>query len=284
MNKDINNAVFDEDASDNESLYDRNYEDDDYDNYNYGSYDVDAEETSGNNSSDEKISSDEDCSDEEISSDNDSPDKKIFADNRFKNLEKDLSSRFIKISCLICAAVLFAAFALGYITPGSDSAISKRLDSMHTKNKLYVQTKKNYDEALEKKKDASEQLELKHTESDELAQSRDGLRKLSESNSALEEEKKVLSDEVEKKQSELDTLNASVTEKTKKTVTWSSGRYSVGENIAAGNYTVTGSGSISVGNSGKSIVNKTLNSSGESIALNNGDVIQIDGTAKFVPE
>ncbi|MCH5209676.1 MAG: hypothetical protein J1F01_01795 [Oscillospiraceae bacterium] len=259
MDKDINNTDFNGDTPDNESLYD------------------------GNDKFDEDDVIDEDY-EEEVSDDNISDKDKLSKNNHFRNLKKDLSSRFVKISCLIYAAVLFAAFTFGYVTPGSDSAISKRLDSMHTKNKLYVQTKKNYDEALEKKKDASEQLGHKQRDLDKLTQSQDGLRKLSESNSALEEEKNTLREEVEKKQSELETLNLSVAEKTKKTVTWSSGRYSVGENIASGNYTVTGSGSISIGNSGKSIINKALNSSGDNIALNNGDVIQIDGTAKFVPE
>ena len=109
-------------------------------------------------------------------------------------------------------------------------------------------------------------------------------RTISESNDALQKEKDTLRDEVRKKQSTLAGLESSVSSQTKKIITWSSGRYNVGKDIAPGTYTVTGTGSISIGNSGKSLANKNLKSDGEAFTLNDGDVIQIDGNAKFVPQ
>ena len=192
-------------------------------------------------------------------------------------------TRSVKILCAVCAAVLIMSVILGLTLPDS-AAVSRRLESMRGKDKTYTEVKKNNEAAQKALDNAVQELEDKQNELKELDKAQESLDKITESNNALEEEKKSLETEIATKQSELNSLNISVTDKTKKTVTWSSGRYTVGENIAAGRYTVMGSGSISIGNSGKSIANKHLKSDGEVFNLNNGDVIQIDGNAKFVPE
>ena len=191
--------------------------------------------------------------------------------------------RSVKILCAICTAVLIMSFILGLALPNS-AAVSRQLDVMRHKDKTYTEVKKDNEAAIKALDRATKRLEDKKNELEDSDKSQKSLDKITESNNALKAEKESLSAEIAKKQSELNSLNISVTDKTKKTVTWSSGRYTVGENIAAGRYNVTGSGSISIGNSGKSIANKHLKSDGEVFNLSNGDVIQIDGNAKFVPE
>lgn len=199
-------------------------------------------------------------------------------------LPQDLSSSFIKKSCIICAAVVIAALVFGIAVPKSGNAVSKRLAALRETDKAYAEASEKNETAAREKEGVSSRLSDKQEELEEFNKSQDNLDKITASNSALQQEKDTLSEEVRKKQNTLADLESSITSYTKKILTWSSGRYETGKDIAAGKYTVTGSGSISIGNSGKSLANKTLKSSGESFTLNDGDVIQIDGNAKFVPE
>ena len=201
-----------------------------------------------------------------------------------RKLPQDLSVSFIKKSCVIFAAVIITALILGITVPKSDNTVSKRLSSLHETDKSYIEVSENNDTAMLEKESTASRLADKQKELEEFNKSQDNLDKISESNIALQTEKELLQDEVKKKQNTLADLESSITSHTKKILTWSSGRYTVGKDIAAGKYNVTGSGSISIGNSGKSLANKNLKSSGESFTLNTGDVIQIDGNAKFVPE
>ena len=206
------------------------------------------------------------------------------ADDGAKSDNSDLSARFVKISCAVCVGVLLIAFAAGLILSKSDGMITKQLEVMRERNDEYAQAKELNDSAVLENDNAKKRLEDKEKELDTLNQSQDNLNKLSSANEDLEKEKQSLENEIASKRRELAGLETSVADKTKRTITWSSGRYTVGENIAAGAYTVTGSGSISIGGSGKSRVNKSLKSDGETFTLSNGDVIQIDGSAKFVPQ
>ncbi len=206
------------------------------------------------------------------------------ADKGANPAQKELPARFVKISCAVCAGVLLLAFILGLALSKNEALITKQLDAMHKTDEEYARVKAINDSAALENENAKKRLEDKKKELDTLNQSQDNLNKLSSANEDLEKEKQSLESEIASKRGELAGLEASVADKTKKTVTWSSGRYTVGENIAEGKYTVTGSGSISIGGSGKSRVNKSLKSDGESFTLSNGDIIQIDGSAKFVPQ
>ncbi|MGN0106677.1 MAG: hypothetical protein ACI4A5_03125 [Hominilimicola sp.] len=240
-------------------------------------------DVSDNVLSDSMISDEQDNTDI-ITEDTDiiSPRNKITA--YLSQLPRDLSLSFIIPSAVICAAVVVTALILGIMLPKSDNAVSKRLAALHETDKTYIEAIENKDTATREKENTDSRLAEKQKELEEFNKSQDNLNKISESNDALKKEKEALQDEIKKKQNTLTDLDTSVTSQTKKIITWSSGRYTVGKNIAPGNYTVTGSGSISIGNSGKSLANKNLKSSGEVFTLNDGDVIQIDGNAKFIPE
>ncbi len=208
----------------------------------------------------------------------------ISARRYVKRLKGDLPKRFVIRGAAICAAAAALSLILGIALPLSDAVVSHRLASMRLSDSDYVNARQNADSAKNERDSAAKRLEEKKDELDKFNASQDSLRKITESNDALEQEKNALSDELASKRSALAAIQASLADKTKKTVTWSSGRYTVGVNIAEGRYTVTGTGSISIGSSGKSSVNKLLKSDGDVFTLTNGDIIQIDGNAKFVPE
>ena len=201
-----------------------------------------------------------------------------------RQLPHDLSVPFIIVSAVICAAVIAASLISGIYLPKSESAVSKRLAALHETDKTYIEANESNSAALRETETLNSRLTEKQKELEEFNKSQDNLDKISESNDALQKEKDALLDEVRKKQITLAGLESSVSAQTKKILTWSSGRYNVGKDIAPGTYTVTGTGSISIGNSGKSLANKNLKSDGETFTLNDGDVIQIDGNAKFVPQ
>lgn len=207
-----------------------------------------------------------------------------FISRYLENLPNDLSPRFIKISCAVCACVLIIAAALGVIIPKSDSVIEYSLSTLREKDKTYLAAKESSDNALQEIEQLNTRLSDDEKSLEEFKQSQDNLDKISQSNDELQAERDSLQSEVSSKQKQLDELNSSINANANKSVTFTSGRYTVGTNIAAGKYTVTGTGSIVISNSGTARVNKTLKSDGESFTLSNGDVIKIDGSARFIPE
>lgn len=202
-------------------------------------------------------------------------------------MEKDkskLSARFIGISSMICAAVIIAAAIAGFCIPKSDNAALRGLDALHKSDKTYLAVKSENGNERLKTESLKKKLEEKQKELDEFKKSQDNLDKITESNAALEEEKNALQEEIKQKEKELAELEVSAKAYANKIVTWASGDYTVGKDIAAGKYTITGTGSIAIANKGKSKANKLLKADGESFTLLEGDLIHIDGNAKIVPQ
>lgn len=199
-------------------------------------------------------------------------------------LPKDLSKKYICITASACIIILAVAAAMGFLLPKSENTVSHRLASLHESDSDYLSVKEANDAENLNKKNLNTRLENKQKELEEFRQSQDNLEKITENIGALENERDALKNDVKTKQNTLAGIEADINSFTKKIMTWTSGNYTVGKNIAAGKYTITGTGSIAIANSGKSLANKVLKSTGESFTLNNGDIIHIDGNAKIVPE
>lgn len=204
--------------------------------------------------------------------------------NYMETLPKNLSKKYICISASVCVIILAAAAAMGFLLPKSENTISNRLASLHESDSDYLSAKEANDAENLDKKNLNTRLENKQQELEEFRQSQDNLEKITENIGLLENERDSLKNDIKTKQNTLAGIEADINSFTKKIMTWTSGDYTVGENIAAGSYTITGTGSIAIANSGKSLANKILSSAGESFTLNNGDIIHIDGNAKIVPE
>ncbi len=191
---------------------------------------------------------------------------------------------FVKLYILVIAAITVIAVTAGIFTPKSNSAIDRRLNALRTSDKAYLEKQAEYQGIQSETEQQKKHIEEKQAELERLNNSQDNLDKLSQKNSELEDEKKQLQDEVNLKQKTLNALDISLDSYIRSSITLSSGRYTVGENISEGKYTITGTGSIVVSNSGTARINKPLKSDGESLTLKNGDIVKIDGNAKLVLE
>ncbi len=87
---------------------------------------------------------------------------------------------------------------------------------------------------------------------------------------------------INQKTNEITELDKIIADRSGTIITLSPGRYVVGTNIAAGKYSVSGAGKLSVASSdNKSKVNTVIGSSAYEVELNNGDIVNIEMTAKF---
>lgn len=87
---------------------------------------------------------------------------------------------------------------------------------------------------------------------------------------------------INQKTAEIEELDKIIADRSGTIITLSPGRYIVGTNIAAGKYSVSGAGKLSVATSdNKSKVNTVIGSSAYEVELNNGDILNIEMTAKF---
>lgn len=202
----------------------------------------------------------------------------------FKKLFKNLSPEFIKISCMICAGIILISLGLGFIIPKSDNAVSKSLEALRRSNKSYLSAKNDYDTVSSELAKLNKELEDKQQSMNDIDKTQSSLDKITQENDELSKEAEALQNEVDTKQQTLDSLEKSSESYDKTSIVWSSGTYTAGKNISPGKYTVTGSGSIVISNSGNARVNTKLKSDGASYTLLDGDIIKIDGNAKFVSE
>jgi predicted nuclease with TOPRIM domain len=179
---------------------------------------------------------------------------------------------------------MLLALFLGIYVPKSTASVEKQLSSLRASDKTYIEKKSEYDALVSEEEQLSSHIEQTNDELEKFEKTQDNLDKLSQKNIQLQSEKEQLQNEIASKQSKLSSLESSVNAYSRSSVTWSSGKYTVGTNIAAGTYIITGTGSIAISNSGTARVNKSLKSDGEVFTLNDGDIIKIDGNAKLVSE
>lgn len=203
--------------------------------------------------------------------------KKLFS-------QLNIPPLYIKLYAASLSVLIFAAFTTGILVPKSINVIDRRLNSLHSSDKTYLEKQTAYDEAQNEEKRLQTSHDQKKAELEKLNNAQNNLDKLSQKNSELENEKNELQDEVNLKQKTLNALDISLNSQIRSSVTLSSGRYTVGENISEGKYTIMGTGSIVISTSGTARVNKALKSDGESFTLKNGDIIKIDGSAKLTLE
>ena len=202
----------------------------------------------------------------------------------FKSLPRDLDKRFMKVSFAAALVIVLAATLTAYFIPKSEHAVSEGLERLMQKDSAYLDAKNAYDSAAAERDSLTAELELKKQALDEFHGAQDSLNKITESNAELEKTRDQLKKDINAKQSELDSLSAGQEQNSKKISTLSSGSYTVGTDIAEGTYTITGTGSIAIANSGRSTANKLLKADGETFTLKTGDRVQIEGSAKLIPQ
>lgn len=196
-----------------------------------------------------------------------------------------------KWSLLYCMLVLLAAMIALFIVYAAGNSGEKREDIVEAEYKTQLAESSKYNDLKKSVSAIKEEIEDLTKTRDEKQAVYDALTdyelRSSDADDRLDELQKRLddlNDEIEEKQKKLDKLNED--KKTPSIVNLIPGRYSVGEgkNIAAGKYSVTGSGSIVVSaSSGSAKLNSVLGTEGIVITLDEGDIIKLDTNAKFTP-
>ncbi len=195
-----------------------------------------------------------------------------------------ISRGLTAVFCVLFAAIICGSAVLGYLFPKGDETVSRSLDSMRNTDKTYLKIKSD-NEAIEKEiSSLSKQADEIQQSINDMDKTQDSIDSISQENNNLEKQAENLQNEIQTKQKTLESLEKSAQKNTTSSVVWASGTYTVGKNISAGKYTVTGSGSIVISTSGSARVNTKLKSEGEEYTLSDGDIIKIDGNAKFVSE
>lgn len=203
---------------------------------------------------------------------------------RFDSIPNDLSKPFMRNFALICGAVILAAATTAILIPQTESAVYQQTEKLYLSNEEYISAKEENDKLSEAVANLDSDLSKGKSTLENLDKSQENLDSIREENASLEKEKEKLQNSIASKQRTLDGLKKSYDNYVNNSLTWSSGRYTVGKNIAAGTYNVTGSGSIVISNSGSARVNESLKSEGKKYTLSDGDIIKIDGNAKFTVE
>lgn len=205
--------------------------------------------------------------------------------------EKDIikviadDSRLYRYAAVITAAVVIAAaFFAGFLIPKPIGAVTMRLNAYEKKDREYLDALNAYDKSEQEVKMLNDELSEKQTELEKFNGSRGSLDKITERITELQTQKEQLQNEISAKRAVLDTLTPKAEGALNSTVTLSSGRYTVGENIIAGTYMITGTGSIVISAGGKARVNKAIKSGGEEFTLSDGEIIKIDGSARLTRE
>ena len=185
------------------------------------------------------------------------------------------------ISAFISVCIIVGSFVLAYFLPGNADIIKEQenilrsekgyvsLKSRHSALKTEVSTLK---ETNEEKKTTIEQIsDIDNTKAELRTEIETKKYELSELNTQITEKRGIV-----------EALDASIAEKASPETVLPPGRYSVGTNIAAGKYNVTGTGKFMVATSaGKSKINTTLGSTPLPVTLDDNDVLKFDGKVKF---
>jgi hypothetical protein len=196
----------------------------------------------------------------------------------------DTSPAFIKISCIICIGIIFIAAGIGFLIPKSDDTVTAKLAYLRETDKTYLDAKNDNDSLTAEISSLNNELYEKQQSMNDVTQSQESLDNIKQENDDLKNQVDTLQSEVDTKQRTLDSIKASDSSDSSASVALTSGTYTVGKNIKAGSYNVTGSGSIVISSSGSARVNTKLKSDGASYTLSDGDIIKIDGSAKFIAE
>lgn len=201
----------------------------------------------------------------------------------FYSIFEGVSPKLIKVSLIVCAAVIVASLTAGYFLPKSDDMVTVYFEKLQKHDKLYLSTKEENNAAAAELKKLSKTLQEKQKETENAQASQSNLDKIKSENEELTAQYEALKTEIADKEKKLVSVNEAL-DSARVNVTLSDGTFTVGEQIVSGKYKVTGSGNIVISHGGVPRVNETLTADGKSYTLNDGDVLRVKGQARFSPE
>lgn len=186
------------------------------------------------------------------------------------------------ISGAVSLAVIAAAFVCALNMPKDEEVLNAAADALRAEDD-YISLKNEYEsvaaEAAALEESAAEKKEL----SEGLVDFENTRAALRSQISSLQSELVTVNDENTALQQQVNDLDAQIQNRVGSSITLSAGRYTAGEQIAPGRYSVTGTGNLVVASSeGESKVNEQIES-GVEVTLEDGDRISLNSTTKFTP-
>ena len=201
-----------------------------------------------------------------------------------KNYSILLSSLYVLLVLLIAALALFIVYKIGNSGIKSKELVEQTYVELLENSTEYREAAQDYDSIKETIDDLTKERDEKQAVFDAM---QDYESKSTDVNTRLENlrnERNSLNSEIETKKQTLAELESSISSKTSSIVSLSPGIYTVGKNIVAGKYLVTGSGSILIStSSGATKINTVINSDGTQVTLENDDTIKLETRARFTP-
>lgn len=201
-----------------------------------------------------------------------------------KNYSILLSSLYVLLVLFIAALALFIVYKIGNSGIKSKELVEQTYMELLENSTEYREAAQDYDSIKETIDELTKERDEKQAVFDAM---QDYESKSTDVNTRLENlrnELNGLNSEIETKKQTLADLENSISSKTSSIVSLSPGIYTVGKNIVAGKYSVTGSGSILVStSSGATKINTVINSEGTQVTLENDDTIKLETRARFTP-
>lgn len=188
------------------------------------------------------------------------------------------------ITACIAAAIISGSFVLAVYLPGDTELIKGRAGELLENDEEYT--------ALAAQKESLEtEVDKLRADSYEKKAQVDSLNDYDNTMAELDMKIKdkrskinALNSEKTQKQAQLDKINAEIADKNGGEITLTPGVYTVGTNLHAGKYSVTGSGKFQAASAdGVSKANEILGSSPYIITLEQGDKVSIGSSTKFTP-
>ena len=198
------------------------------------------------------------------------------------NLIADIA--FVAAALLVAMGILLLSFYFGTLGVKDSELVEMQYSQMLSESSKYNDTLESISETNVQIEELIRERDIKQAEYDALLSYKNGEDYVEFEITELQKQLDTLNDENQKKQEQIDALTSDISEKVATIMNLPPGIYTVGESLAAGKYTVTGSGSILVASSNGNVkLNTILTADGVAVTLDDFDRIQLDTRAKFSP-
>lgn len=185
------------------------------------------------------------------------------------------------ITAVICIAVIIGSVVLAYFLPGNRVLLEERMTELRNDDE-YKSLKSRHDSLVNEIEETKASNEDKKNTIEGISDVDNTKAELRQAISDKSTQLNELNRQIALKQSEIAALDESISSKAAPETVRSPGKYTVGKNIAAGKYYITGTGKFMVASSdGKSKVNTTLGSTPLEISLEQNDIVKFDSKVKF---
>ena len=209
-------------------------------------------------------------------------DKSGIQEKSFGMTEKARLLLYRLMSAAISLVIIIVSIILAIFMPGNQATIDKKCEELR-QEKAYVSLKSRYNTLADEVEELKSSNERKKNQLDSITDIDNTKATLRTEIKAKADELNVLNEQIAAKRQQIAELDESIKSKAGPETVLSPGKYVIGKNLAAGKYSVTGSGKFMVASkSGKSKIKTTLGSTPLEVTLEEGDIVKIDNKVKFV--